>query len=97
MIIREMQSKLAIWSSADKERKFDRLLRMIANRSWLQEAARVTLASRGAKTPGIDGIDKQAMERDLQHQLEAIRAELLAGGYQPQPARRVYIPKAKGL
>ena len=91
-----MQSKLATWSSADKERKFDRLLRMIANRSWLQEAARVTLASRGAKTPGIDGIDKQAMEHDLQYQLDTIRAELLAGGYQPQPARRVYIPKANG-
>ena len=96
MIISEMQSKLATWSSADIERKFDRLLRMIANRSWLQEAARVTLASSGAKTPGIDGIDKQAMEHDLQYQLDMIRAELLSGGYQPQPARRVYIPKANG-
>ncbi len=91
-----MQSKLAIWSSADKERKFDRLLRMIADRSWLQEAARVTLASKGARTPGIDGIDKQAMEQDIQYQLDMIRAELLSGGYQPQPARRVYIPKANG-
>jgi group II intron reverse transcriptase/maturase len=62
----------------------------------LQEAARVTLASKGAKPPGIDGIDKQAMEQDLQQQLDTIRAELLAGGYQPQPARRVYIPKANG-
>ena len=76
-----MQSKLATWSSTDKERKFDRLLRIIADRSWLQEAARVTLASSGAKTPGIDDIDKQAMESDLQRQLEMIRAELLAGNY----------------
>ncbi len=91
-----MQSKLATWSSGDKERKFDRLLRVIANRSWLHEAARVTLASRGAKTPGIDGIDKQAIERDLQYQLDMIRSELLAGNYRPQPARRVYIPKANG-
>jgi group II intron reverse transcriptase/maturase len=91
-----MQSKLATWSSADKERKFDRLLRMIANRSWLQEAARVALASSGAKTPGIDGVDKQAIEHDLQYQLDTIRSELLAGNYQPQPARRVYIPKVNG-
>ena len=96
MIISEMQNKLATWSSADKERKFDRLLRIIVNRSWLQEAARVTLASSGAKTPGIDGIDKQAMECNLQHQLEKIRSDLLDGSYQPQPARRVYIPKANG-
>lgn len=60
-----MQSKLATWSSEDKGRKFDRLLRMIANRSWLQEAARVTLASRGAHTPGIDGVDKGVMEFDM--------------------------------
>ena len=85
-----------MWSSEDKERKFDRLLRMIADRSWLQEAARVTLASSGAKTPGIDGVDRLAMVQDLQNELETIRAELLAGGYQPQPARRVYIPKANG-
>ncbi|MFH1485508.1 MAG: group II intron reverse transcriptase/maturase [Chloroflexota bacterium] len=91
-----MQSKLAIWSSEDTERKFDRLLRVIANRSWLQEAARVTLASRGARTPGIDGVDKLAMEIDLQHELEHIRADLLAGTYQPLPAKRVFIPKAKG-
>jgi RNA-directed DNA polymerase len=96
LIISEMQSKLATWSSADTERKFDRLLRMIVNRSWLQEAARVTLASSGSKTPGIDGMDKQAMECDLQYQLDTIRSELLTGSFQPQPARRVYIPKANG-
>lgn len=96
MIIREMQSKLATWSSEDKDRKFDRLLRMIANRSWLLEAARVTLASCGARTPGIDGIDKQALEPDLQNQLEIIRAELLDGRYKPQPARRIYIRKSNG-
>jgi group II intron reverse transcriptase/maturase len=91
-----MQSKLATWSSADTERKFDRLLRLIANRSWLQEAARVTLASSGSKTPGIDGMDKQAMECDLQYQLDTVRSELMAGSFQPQPAKRVYIPKANG-
>jgi len=91
-----MQNKLAIWSSADKERKFERLLRIMTDRSWLQEAARVTLASSGAKSPGIDGINKQTMECELPYQLEKIRAELLAGSYQPQPARRVYIPKANG-
>ena len=96
MIISEMQHQLATWSSTDKERKFDRLLRIIADRSWLAKAARITLASSGARTPGIDGIDKQAMEADLPDELERIRAELLAGSYQPQPARRVYIPKANG-
>lgn len=91
-----MQSKLATWAKEDGKRRFDRLLRLIANRSWLQEAARVALSSKGAHTPGIDGVDKRAMEDALQDQLEIIRSELLAGSYQPQPARRIYIPKADG-
>lgn len=96
MIISEMQSKLATWSMEDKERKFDRLLRLIAEGSWLREAARITLASSGARTAGIDGMDKRKMEAVLEDQLTQIRLELLAGTYQPQPARRVYIPKANG-
>ncbi|PHU99445.1 reverse transcriptase domain-containing protein, partial [Iodobacter sp. BJB302] len=96
MIISEMQSKLAIWSSKDKERKFDRLLRLIAEPVWLREAARITLASSGAKTPGIDGVTRVYMENRLQHELETLRTELLAGTFQPQAARRVYIPKSNG-
>jgi len=96
LIISEMQRKLATWSTADSERKFDRLLRIMADRSWLAEAARITLASSGARTPGIDGVDKQAIEAELPAELERIRAELLIGNYQPLPARRVYIPKANG-
>lgn len=96
MIIGEMQSKLAMWSTENKERKFDRLLRLIADRSWLAEAARITLASSGAKTPGVDGITKSMLEGNLHEELATIRDELLAGSYQPLPARRVYIPKANG-
>lgn len=96
MIISEMQNKLAIWSTEDKERKFDRLLRLIADKDWLSEAVRITLASSGARTPGVDGVDKRMLEMNLQHELATIREELLAGSYSPLPARRVYIPKANG-
>jgi len=91
-----MQRKLATWSATDNERKFDRLVRLIAHPVWLAEAARVTLASVGAKSPGIDGMDKSKLEPVLAQELERIRAELLAGDYHPAPARRVYIPKANG-
>lgn len=96
MIISEMQSKLATGSTEDKERKFDRLLRLIADRTWLSEAARMTLASSGVRTPGVDGVDKRMMEANLQHELATMRNELLAGSYNPLPARRIYIPKANG-
>jgi retron-type reverse transcriptase len=49
-----MQHKLATWAESDPNRRFDRLLRLIANREWLAEAARIVLASSGARTPGID-------------------------------------------
>lgn len=75
---------------------FDRLLRLIADRDWLSEAARITLASSGARTPGVDGVDKRMMEAYFPHELATIREELLAGSYSPLPARRVYIPKANG-
>ncbi|EEF27666.1 conserved hypothetical protein, partial [Ricinus communis] len=89
-------SKLATWSTENKERKFDRLLRLIADRDWLSEAARITLASSGARTPGVDGVDKRRMEAYLPDELTTIREELLAGSFSPLPARRVYIPKANG-
>jgi RNA-directed DNA polymerase len=60
-----MQHKLATWAESDGTRRFNRLLRLIANWSWLAEAARIVLASSGANTPGIDGIDKQRMQAGL--------------------------------
>ncbi|MFV2045272.1 MAG: reverse transcriptase domain-containing protein, partial [Anaerolineales bacterium] len=96
MIISEMQGKLATWSTGDKCRRFDRLLRIIADRSWLQEAARITLASKGARTAGVDGMTGTMMTTQLNEHLVDIRAQLLAGTYQPQAARRIYIPKANG-
>lgn len=96
MIISEMQSKLATWSIEDRTIRFDRILSLIADRAWLAEAARITLASGGARTPGIDGIDKRKMENQLRLELENIRQQLLTDSYIPQPTRRVYIPKVNG-
>jgi RNA-directed DNA polymerase len=96
MIISEMQCKLATWSKENKERKFDRLLRLIACKDWLMVAAEKTLNSNGSKTPGIDGITRKGLKINLMEHIYAIRNELLSGTYEPQPARRVYIPKANG-
>lgn len=91
-----MQSKLATWATEQPHRRFDRLLRLIAQREWLAEAARRTLASPGARTPGVDGITKRRWEAHQAAELEQLRRELLDGTYRPRPARRIYIPKANG-
>ena len=69
MIISEMQHKLATWAESDQTKRFDRLLRLVANREWLAEAARIVLASNGARTPGIDGMDKQRLQINLDKHL----------------------------
>jgi RNA-directed DNA polymerase len=91
-----MQHKLATWAEDDPNRRFDRLLRLIADRAWLAEAARIALASSGANTPGIDGLDKQRMQAGLAKYLAGMRTDLLNGNYLPQPVKRIYIPKANG-
>lgn len=91
-----MQRKLATWADNDKTRRFDRLMRLISHPDWLREAARITLSAKGANTPGVDEISKVHLEQSLDGYLESIRNELLSGNYQPQPARRIYIPKANG-
>ncbi|MFB8342866.1 group II intron reverse transcriptase/maturase [Brucella cytisi] len=96
MIISEMQHKLATWAGNDPNRRFDRLLRLIANREWLAEAARMVLASSGARTPGIDGMDKQRLQVKLDQHLDDLRKSLLEESYHPQPVKRIYIPKSNG-
>ena len=97
MIIGDLQRKLATWAEADPARRMDRLLRLIAERDWLEEAARIILSSSGAKTPGVDGVTKQTLATDaLPDYLQHIREELLTGEFKPAPARRIYILKANG-
>ena len=91
-----MQRKLATWTATDKTRRVDRLLRLISHPQWLGKAAEITLSSKGAKTPGIDGISKYDLPEKLSDYLDEIKIDLRSGNYQPQPARRIYIPKANG-
>ncbi|NDW07912.1 group II intron reverse transcriptase/maturase [Jiella pacifica] len=91
-----MQHKLAMWAESDRTRRFDRLLRLVADREWLAEAARIVLASSGARTPGIDGMDKRRMQIGLDQRLDDLRTDLLKGTYRPKPVKRIHIPKANG-
>lgn len=91
-----MQRKLATWATTDPSRRIERLLRLITQPEWLAEAARITLSSKGAHTPGVDGVNKTMLQARLAAELQKLRDELLSGHYQPLPARQVYIPKSNG-
>jgi RNA-directed DNA polymerase len=79
MRINEMQRKLATWTATDEKRRVSQLLRVISHPLWLSKAAGITLSSKGAKTPGVDGINKDTLQEGLKEYLLEIRNDLLAG------------------
>jgi group II intron reverse transcriptase/maturase len=60
----------------------------------LQRAWRIV--RRNGATPGVDRVTMGQFERELESNLAQLRQELLSGRYEPQPVRRVLVPKRKG-
>ncbi len=74
--------------------KITDLARQMSSLDNLMRAWRRVKANGGG--PGVDGESLQAFEANLKSNLEALRAALESGRYQPQPVRRVWTPKASG-
>ena len=72
----------------------DRLMEEACERENLKEALRRVKANKGS--PGIDGMSVGALADYLQQHWPAIREQLLQGTYEPQPVKRVEIPKPAG-
>src|SRR5262249_45893884 len=66
----------------------------IVERDNLRKALARVKRNKGAA--GVDGMRLSALTPYLKEHWPAIRAQLLDGTYQPQPVRRVEIPKASG-
>jgi RNA-directed DNA polymerase len=71
-----------------------RLMEEVVHRENLLKALKRVKANGGA--PGVDGMTVQQVPGFLREHWLRIREELLAGTYQPQPVRRVEIPKQDG-
>jgi group II intron reverse transcriptase/maturase len=69
------------------------LLQALA-RENMQRAWKRVKANKGAA--GVDGLDIAQTGQHLKHAWPTIRRQLLEGTYQPQPVRRVGIPKPDG-
>lgn len=67
--------------------------RVIEGRNVLKAMKRV-MQNKGS--PGVDGMNVEELPEHLQQNWEILRAEMLAGTYQPQPVRGVEIPKSGG-
>jgi group II intron reverse transcriptase/maturase len=79
--------------SKSSDYKFERLYRYLFCTDMYAMAYQRIYAKPGNMTPGTDGqtIDQMSLGR-IEKLIEALRDE----SYQPQPARRVYIPKKNG-
>ena len=70
------------------------MLEASPTRENLQKAWKRVKANKGAA--GVDGFDIEQTALMLQTTWPQVRQALLAGRYQPQPVRRVMIPKPDG-
>ena len=72
----------------------ERLMEEICERVNLREAYRRVKANKGSA--GVDGMTVQQLSEHLKQHWPEIREQLLSGTYQPQPVKRVEIPKPAG-
>lgn len=79
--------------SKDVHYKYERLYRILFNEQMFYVAYQRIYAKQGNMTPGTDGktIDQMSIQR-----IESLIASLKNETYQPNPAKRVYIPKKNG-
>lgn len=93
--IRMLQRKLYLKAKAEPSYRFYLLYDKIHREDVLAHAYELAKANQGA--PGVDGQTFWGIEmQGLEKWLEGIRDELRAKTYEPQPVRRVMIPKPGG-
>ncbi len=78
----------------DSGRKIQNLMEAVVERKNMFKALRQVKANKGSA--GVDGITVEALETNVRQHWPRIREELLEGRYQPQPVRKVEIPKPGG-
>lgn len=81
---------LAKLAKEDPQKRFNRLYRLLRQPEFLLLALEKIQGNKGVRTPGVDG---QLMAEVTPKEILKLSQELANRTYQPQPVRRVYIPK----
>ena len=72
----------------------ERLMEEIVSRGNMMKALNRVISNKGAA--GVDGMSTGRLKEHLHREWVSIKEELLGGRYQPQPVRKVEIPKPGG-
>ena len=92
----EKQEFLAQTASEHPDHRFTNLYSLLHWDCWMHAAAERVLARPGSRTNGVDGKTRDAFKEDYERQMDSLINQLKRRTYQPQPVRRVYIPKHDG-
>ena len=91
-----MQKKLSRWAEENLEEQYKELYHLLCNEVWLRVAHHSVNSNKGRETAGIDEVTMSHFNGNLDGNLKTLRKQLITKTFEPQPVRRVYIPKAKG-
>lgn len=94
--IAQKQMTLAITARDHPEHRFTNLYSLLHWDCWMRTAAEVVLKRPGSCTAGVDGNTRDYFEKTYEEQIAFLLETLKHKTYEPQPARRVYIPKSDG-
>jgi RNA-directed DNA polymerase len=92
----EMQMKLSLKATREPEHQFETLYSLLCNEVWLRVAHHSVNSNQGRETAGIDGETMSQFNGNLEGNLERLRELLKTKRFEPQPVKRVYIPKPNG-
>jgi RNA-directed DNA polymerase len=81
------------WAQSAPQPSYNALMGLLCNREGLTESFD---RQAGNKAVGVDGVSKADYAQGLTERIDALSGQLRSLSWHPQPARRVYIPKANG-
>src|SRR4030095_2954722 len=81
---------------ADPGHRFKDLYSLMHWDYWIRCAADTVLARPGSSTAGVDGTTRRAFQERYEEEIVNLVTNLKRKTYQPQPVRRVHIPKGNG-
>lgn len=79
-------------ATAEPDKRFGKLDRLVRKMDMLSSAWEHVKANKGSRTPGVDGMTRDAVDADV---LETLSTQLASGEYAPIPVKRTYIPKKR--
>ncbi len=95
-LIAQKQMTLAKRAQEDPQHRFTNLYSLMHWDYWIRCAADLVLSRPGSSTAGIDGETRFYFKDRYEEQVATLIESLKRKTYQPQPVRRVLIPKSNG-